>query len=378
MKWRVWRTVFATVAVCGMLTPAFSQNYYLVIGAFATEKDDIKEVTSYLPVVSRDTSYTLHANNDLLHLYVLKTSSAEMMMAKAQKLQLEMEKKDGQHFSSAGELNLTAEIPPVASTIMPEAEVKASASSNATGEELPSSGGIPSKPRSRFYKFTVSTIDGNRLPAEVHAIDMRQGRELKTYSSDTYVDLLRPGRNQDMALVCGVFGYKEEEKYVDYTNPALVDGVYLDDEGAWVIPYTLKRVEKGDVSVMYNVAYYKDAVVMLPMSKNDLDQLVDLMAGNPNYEIKVHAHCNGKHSRKIIALGENNNYFDVQGSIEKEGSAKELTNLRAEAIRTYLADHGIAKERVKILGWGGAEMLVDQNSPHAKLNDRIEIEILKD
>jgi len=102
------------------------------------------------------------------------------------------------------------------------------------------------------------------------------------------------------------------------------------------------------------------------------------MTVNPNYQIKVHAHCNGKHSRKIIAMGGNTNYFDVQGSIEKEGSAKELTNLRAEAIRTYLADHGIARERVKIFGWGGSEMLVDQNSSHAKLNDRIEIEILKD
>jgi hypothetical protein len=29
-------------------------------------------------------------------------------------------------------------------------------------------------------------------------------------------------------------------------------------------------------------------------------------------------------------------------------------------------------------GWGGTEMLVDQNHPNSKLNDRIEIEILKD
>jgi outer membrane protein OmpA-like peptidoglycan-associated protein len=378
MKWRVWRTVFATVAVCVMFTPSFSQNYYLVIGAFATEKDDIKEFTSYLPGVSADTSYTLHTNNNLLHLYVLKTSSAETMMAKAQKLQQEIENKTEQNVASSRETNLTAEIPEISFTVVPEAEVIASSSSKATDTALPAGEGTPPKPKGTFFKFTVSNTEGYRLPAEVHAIDMRKGKELKTYTTDTYVDLLKPGRNQDLALVCGVFGYKEVEKYIDYSNPASVEGVYMDDEGAWVIPYKLERLEKGDVSIMYNVAYYKDAVVMLPVSKHDLDQLVNMMNANPNYQIKVHAHCNGKHNRKIIAVGDSKNFFDVQGSIEIEGSAKELTRLRAEAIRAYLVDQGIAKERVKTFGWGAAEMLVEEHSPHAKLNDRIEIEILKD
>jgi len=179
--------------------------------------------------------------------------------------------------------------------------------------------------------------------------------------------------------VCGIFGYKEIKKEIDYADPSKTDGVYLDDEGAWVIPYKLERLQKWDVSVMYNLAFYKDAAFMLPPSKRDLDELVNMMKTNPNYVIRVHAHCNAKNNRKIIVPGKPSSYFDVEPSaIERKASAKELTRVRAELVKAYLIEHGIDKKRIKTYGWGGGEMLVDQNSVYSKLNDRIEIEILKD
>jgi outer membrane protein OmpA-like peptidoglycan-associated protein len=182
-----------------------------------------------------------------------------------------------------------------------------------------------------------------------------------------------------MTVVCGIFGFKEVVKVIDYNNPSGTEGAVQGSNGEWIITYQLERMKKGDVSVMYNVSFYKDAVVMLPNSKTEMDELVNLMQLNPNYKIKIHGHCNGNYNqRKIIALGKNKNYFDMKGSDEKNGSSKELSKLRAEAIQSYLIVNGIDKKRTEIFAWGGTNMLVGENSASARLNDRIEIEILED
>jgi outer membrane protein OmpA-like peptidoglycan-associated protein len=377
MKCVVLRTALITVLSVVLFSPSFSQNYYLVVGAFSTESDDVREFTSFLPGQSQDTSYSITTNNSLLHFYVLKTSNKEMAMARSQKLQESLQELQGQLSSKTNSGSGPENNQPVA--VIPEPEVYATAgSSKSTSENSPSSGGIPPKPKGKFFKFTITSDDGSALPGEVHHVDLERNRELGSFTTDSYIDFLRPGKNQTMTIVCGVFGYKEVEKQIDFSNPSLTEGVYQDEQGAWVIPYALERVESGDVTIMYNVSFYKDAVPMLPGSQKDLDALVSLMTLNPGYTIKVHAHCNGKNSRKIITMDDTNNFFDSQESVQIKGSAKQLTNLRASAIRTYLINHGIAKERIKTYGWGGSYMLVDELGPHAKMNDRIEIEILKD
>jgi outer membrane protein OmpA-like peptidoglycan-associated protein len=209
---------------------------------------------------------------------------------------------------------------------------------------------------------------------------LKLGRDLASYNSYDYNDILLPTsqRQEPMTFICGIFGYKEVMQLVDYTSPALTEGVTRDEYEAWVVPFKLERLNKGDVSVMYNVSFYKDAVIMLPRAKEELDELVHLMNSNPAYVIKIHGHTNGNDKRKIIGLGETRNYFDVKGSVEKNGTSKELSKDRAEAVREYLVEHGIARDRMDIMAWGGTNMLVKELSSSARLNDRIEIEILKD
>lgn len=370
MKWSVLKTAFATVVISALLTPAFCQNYYLVIGAFATDKDGVREFTSYLPGKSLDTAYTVYNNDNMMHFYVMKTSSKDMLLSRSMKVQQEIE--TGAQLQQQTLNGMAGVAGPPAPGMVTASSGLSSAASSATGS-------VPVKPKGKFFKFAITKYTGEAFPAKVHQIDLTEGRDMGSYTAGVNVDLLNPPSSQPLALVCGVFGYKEVEKFVDYGNPSNTSGVYMDNEGAWVIPYTLERLEEGDVSVMYNVSFYQDAVAMQPSSRNDLDELVRLMLENPNYVIKVHAHCNGKKSRRIATLGPNNNYFDIQDVVDTNGSAKTLTNLRAQAIRSYLAQHDISADRVKIYGWGGTEMLVDESHPNAaRLNDRIEIEVLKD
>lgn len=358
MNRSVLKIVVTAAIICAVVLPSFSQSYYLVIGSFSSSEEDVRTITNYLPSVQSDTTYTVE--NERGRFYVLKTSNEGFARNSAELVQ--------NHFNSkASEQQL-----------IDPAEVYASASGAATSE-LPSSvSSLPTAPKGRFFKFTIDSYDGRQIKAKLHHVDLARGRDLQSYSSETYVDVMRPQSSEPMTVVLGVFGYKEIDKEVDFYNPSMTDGAYRDENGAWVIPYTLERVERGDVSIMYNVSFVEDAVIMTPPSKTDLDELVLMMNENPNYEIKIHSYCNGKNKRMITGLGANKNYFDVSGSVQLEGSAKQLTRLRAEAIKSYLLDHGISPTRIDYFAWGGADMLIEKSDPESKINDRIEIEILRD
>lgn len=354
---------------------ACSQHYYVVVGAFAAE-ENASELKTYLPDQLLDSSFIVPKNESLMHLYVLKTSDKEGAIARTLHLKNAIE---SWNTSAAPATNNKLEgVVSKEEPFTPETATSAGSASASAG--APNSGTIPAKPVGKYFKFEIESPEGKAIPGKVHHVDLENGRELAAYNSDAFIDLLRPGQNSEpMTVVCGLFGYKEVFKHVNYADPSATDkDAYVDAHGAWVIPYKLERLEKGDVSVMYNVSFYKDAVVMRKPSQTDLDELVKMMHSNPYYEITIHAHCNGKNKREIIALGPEKNYFDVAGSVTLNGSAKDLTTLRAEAIRSYLVDHGVDPARTKIFSWGGSDMLVRGNSPESILNDRIEIEITRD
>ncbi|HEY9488498.1 MAG TPA: OmpA family protein [Chryseosolibacter sp.] len=348
-----------------------SQNYVVVVGTLVDGK--ASEFKGYLPVQFRDSSH-LVSKLENIHFYFLKTSDQDhAILGTLPKEAFDMRKTD-EGFDgpvSQGKVQFVDRF---------EGEENSSRGSSPGSVSSESTGVIPAKPVGKYFKFRIESPEGQILPGMVHQVDFDNEREVAAYNANSSVDLLRPGRSSSpMTLVCGLFGYKEIHKYIDYSDPARTDDeAYLDNNGIWVIPYKLERVEKGDVSLMYNVSFYKDAAVMRKSAQADLDELVKMMHSNPYYEITIHAHCNGKGKRQIIAPGANRNYFDVAGSVQVNGSAKDLTTLRAEAIRGYLAEHGVDLSRVEIFAWGASDMLVRQDAPNSTLNDRIEIEFTRD
>src|SRR5687768_15139571 len=146
MNWRGLKTACAAVVLSVMCTPVLSQNYYLVIGAFSTENDDVKEFTSYLPSNQFDTAYSIQSNNNSLHLYIMKTSSKEVALAKGEKLQEELAKVNG---ASVLPSNQRLDMETKATTSEPEYEVLASTGSNKTSDAVPSGGGVPMKPKGK-------------------------------------------------------------------------------------------------------------------------------------------------------------------------------------------------------------------------------------
>jgi outer membrane protein OmpA-like peptidoglycan-associated protein len=377
MSTKVNRWWIIPVFVLVSITSAYAQQHYAVVGVFADE-GNARKFTGYVRSQLLSADYELNINENKFYVYALKTTSHDAAQAKVKELQ-KGEFKDAWLFSGqlVVETPIAAE-PPREEPKQPESiNLPAPVDTSAISTVLPEESDI--KAKGKLFKFVLRTADGKPVKGEVHSVDYKRSRDLATYASDRYVDITHPSNEHNpMSLVCGIFGYKEVVKFLDYKDPSLTEGASQDAKGAWIIPYHLERMKKGDVSVMYHVSFYKDAVVMLPQSKTELDELVRMMADNPNYKIVIHGHCNGNSSRKIIALGPTKNYFSVTGSEEKTGTAKELSKLRAEAVQTYLADNGIDKGRAETYAWGSLNMLVPETSTSARLNDRIEIEIVQD
>ena len=55
-----------------------------------------------------------------------------------------------------------------------------------------------------------------------------------------------------------------------------------------------------------------------------------------------------------------------------------LSQQRVESVKSYLADHGISKTRIRTKAFGGTQPLSRDNTPEAhRLNRRVEVRILE-
>ncbi len=144
----------------------------------------------------------------------------------------------------------------------------------------------------------------------------------------------------------------------------------------------LEKLKRGDIQVLYNTYFYGNASVMREKSRYELEELLRFLQENPTTAIKLHGHTNGN-SRGItyLYLKEHGNFFNIRRSREytKRGvGAKKLSEMRAETIRQYLVKKGIDESRIETKGWGGKNMLYEADSPLAKNNIRVEIEVLSE
>lgn len=243
----------------------------------------------------------------------------------------------------------------------------------------------PPSPEGSFtLKVRVETINaqsGNKVETELEVIDVTNSKFLKKIKANQLEFVNFPLRNQSkLNFVASPFGYKKFQDDISFQGAkAMLDEGKARMEGdVLVVPMELQRYSKGETMIMYNVFFHKDASVMQPVSKYELDQLLELMQENEKVKITIHGHTNSNLRGKILSLPKDNNDFFNVGPYLKEssGSAKQLSLERAEMIMRYLVDKGIDPKRMKVKGWGGKKMLFDANGPDARKNLRVEIELM--
>ncbi len=384
---------------------------YVVIGAFSHKKNALMFTSHANQLVEAEhliARYELHTHNNLFYVYVLSTKDHERAINEAKKLRHETEFADTwvyrgplgiheKHQKNGVDIDPISRkkiehvkqsdahpaIERISAEIHKNTNENKKADSVAHGIErtastknnnIPDDGTEGKKVVFNLYK----AVDNSILEGEVKVIDAESAKKIGTYKANVPVKLSASNKSQKLSFVCEVFGYRKVQRELDYN--AEMDVEYsINEDKAVVIPFELVRLRKGDIAVMYNVFFYKDAGVMRPESHFEINSLYEMLKENPNCRIKIHGHTNGSAMGRIITMGDNTkNFFSLSGTHEGIGSAKKLSDVRAKTIKKYLVNNGIDESRMEVKAWGGKRPLFDKFSSHAQENIRVEIEILQD
>lgn len=228
-------------------------------------------------------------------------------------------------------------------------------------------------------KFMFDIYNSRNLKKIDGEVDLvtESGKKLIGYPGNQEVLVKQTDASGNIVLACEVLGYRKQLIKLNYDNPFLTDGISKGENDEAIVRFGLVRLEKGDIAVMYNAYFFKDAAIMRPESKYEINNLLDMMNENEAYKIRIHGHTNGSAAGKIITMGDSKNYFSLKDTKEGRGSAKKLSEERATVIRDYLAEQGINPERMEIKAWGGKRPLYDKNHSQAHTNVRVEVEIIE-
>lgn len=394
----------SVAAYCLVTTP--QQHHYVVIGAFAIKKNAERFIL-HAAQHNLSARFEINPDRNLYYVYVLLTDDRREAIQTALKLRTESPYNDTWVFKGIlGEMqgNASAEdINPVTqrtseSIVIADVPVAPENPSSSFGESNPvaslqenvltasASAVEPSYPENtpaqRQVVFSLFRAD-NRSPVDgdVMAIDVERSRKIGSFESNRPVRIYHPGnKSGDMLLITEVFGYRKAQRTLNFTSPQGED-LQTDTDGNLIVPFELVRLQKGDIAVMYNVYFFKDAAVMRPESRWEVNSLLEMLQENPKYKIRIHGHTNGNAPGKIISRnsksGKADNFFSLTDTREGYGSAKKLSQERAEVIREYLLANGIEASRMQIKAWGGKRPVVDKLHTLAENNVRVEIEILE-
>lgn len=140
-------------------------------------------------------------------------------------------------------------------------------------------------------------------------------------------------------------------------TPTPRDTAVARPEPAAPAPTPTRPATRGKLTpgVIRGVAFAPGSARLLPGSYVPLDSIADILKADTTLRIEVGAHT------------------------DNAGTASEnqhLTNLQAEAVRTYLVTKGVSFQQVQARGYGSAYPLTSDNTPRGRIaNRRVEIKL---
>lgn len=132
-------------------------------------------------------------------------------------------------------------------------------------------------------------------------------------------------------------------------------------DSLYSLEFELSKIKKGDRMTLEDIKFEENKADFLAKSQSALRQLLKFLSENPKVSVEIGGHVNGLSNRN-----------------KKE--YKDLSNDRAQAVEDYLVKNGIDASRLKVKGYGNAEMLFPDplNNGQMEANRRVEIKILQD
>jgi len=389
---------------------------YVVIGAFASQ-ENAAHFVEIAKKANFDAQFEINPNRQLFYVYVLHTGNKKQAIEEAQKLRQKTTFWDTWVFSGllgrnestsngsdyhpeTGEklTRITADD----NQLNPSGAITSSVNESTTVKENPiavTPDPTPAEvtttpeiavPEEMYPKTLEAEGDGRHfvfrifrnsnqkaVDGEVDIVDPEKKKKIVSFQGNKDVIVRPVNKSGDVSMECEVFGFRKVTQAVNVKNPQATAGVVVENDQA-IVPFELVRLKKGDYAVMYNVYFFKDAAIMKPESRYEVNSLRDMLKENPKYKIKIHGHTNGNAAGKIIEPGESKDLFSMSGTKDSFGSAKTLSEERAITIYDFLIAEGIDASRMLVKGWGGKKPIFDKDHPKAQSNVRVEIEIIEE
>lgn len=356
-------------------TAGYSQveplNYFIVVGSF-TNKDNAENLLIKIRNTHPQAGIYYNAERRFYYTYKWVTTDLDSAKSLLYTLQSSQEYNDAWIFSPQ-----KASIHTLASI---HAEVATTSTLNLVSETptiLLKVNPVPDLFLSLYHAQNDKVVQG-----EVKLIDLRRNSYLSTVPGNSYLSISTYSEKYPvLQLICDPIGYRKI--HLELNLDSLLKGkrpAFVEDLGTTLmVHFDLIKYQKGDRRTLFNVYFYKDAAVMRADSKYELEELGQMMKDNPTYRIRLHGHTNGNYYGKILISPPKSDPFDLPAAIVSgNGSAKLLSELRAEAIKNYLIDRTIDATRIEIKGWGGKRPLFNKDAGNAHRNARVEIEVISD
>jgi outer membrane protein OmpA-like peptidoglycan-associated protein len=400
IKWAFFIPLVIVYNIVAAQTESKELNpgYYVVVGAYAPAKvENAKRFATTLAQRSDNADYGFNSSRNLYYVYINYFTTLKAAIEKMESVRKSHKFVDAWVRVVPGDIKMDTPIAQTKEQPATDQAKQASSEPKIDSITVASDSSIvdgyadvtDNEPIKQYAQMTLGNTEvflslynaaHNRIvDGDVQVVDAERSRPMAKVKGNEYLNLPDPkSKSQKLILICDAFGYRKVQCDINYSLP-LADTVKSNID-LWgttlVVSFDLVRYKLGDVAVLNNVTFYNDASIMMPESKTELTSLLQMMLENKNYRIALHGHTNGNYHGKIINRGPSNDFFSLTGSSQSVGSAKDLSENRAEIIKDYLVANGIDATRIEVKGWGGKKPLYDSKSVNAGKNVRVEVELL--
>jgi len=197
--------------------------------------------------------------------------------------------------------------------------------------------------------------------AEGKVTDSRTNKGIKAnvkYSSIPTGSIF--GRFNDSTFSFAIFGTAKYQITAEATgyNPRTVIVDPKDIDANRKVLRDISLTPTGQTMRLTHLIFAQGKSTIDPKSFGELDEVAQMMKENTKIAIQLEGHTDNQGSSKAnLALSED----------------------RVEAVKKYLVNKGIGKDRVKTKAFGGSQPLSNEMTQEARaLNRRVEMRILKD
>ena len=227
--------------------------------------------------------------------------------------------------------------------------------------------------------------------AQLEQVDEQSEIPLKNLQVEGSVINANTGKNIEASV--NIMDGEEESQFISSVNNGFVltnsidDKIIVSIEKMGYKPFLdtitidssefkikLVPIDVGEKLVMYKISFHPNTYALKETSKGELEELNKFMLENSDYSFQIQGHTNGnryvKESKGYEGLGEEWNF---------NGTAKKLSKLRAEKIKSYMMDNGVREERLETVGYGGDNMIIARpiNMKEAIQNIRVEVVVIQ-